>query len=144
MKRNQQAMNFFFKKHFRTSFLFSVFMEMGILFFSLVKMFQGKPKPKLSPENFILVSEDEVLREKLENQWRKLVKRQDVAKMFSKNENAEIIFDQNFLDFKAIIQAFEANKNMNFTFKIIPESSDFVIGSNSSFDRGEVVEISGI
>jgi hypothetical protein len=144
MKRFREAMNFFYKKHFRVSFLFSVFMEMGILFFSLVKMLQGKPKPMSKPKKYILVSENEVLREKLENQKGTLVERHDISKSFTKNENAEIIFDQNFLDFKTIIQAFEANKNKNFTFKIIPELSDFVIGSDSSFDRGEVINIKDI
>jgi GT2 family glycosyltransferase len=141
MKRFQEAMNFFYKKHFRVSFLFSVFMKTGIVFFSMVKMLQGKPKPKSSPEKYILVSEDEVLREKLEKKWRTIVERQQITKSFAKNINTEIVFDQNHLDFKAIIQTFETNKNKNFTFKIIPQSSDFVIGSNSSFDRGEVVNI---
>jgi GT2 family glycosyltransferase len=141
MKRFQEAMNFFYKKHFRVSILFSVFMKIGIVFFSMVKKFQGKPKPKSNPKIYILVSEDEVLREKFENKWRTLVERQDITKSFAKNANTEIIFDQNHLDFKTIIQAFETNKNKNFTFKIIPESSDFVIGSDSSFDRGEVIKI---
>lgn len=141
MKRFQEAMNFFYKKHFRVSFLFSVFMKTGIVFFSMVKMLQGKSKPKSSPEKYILVSEDEVLREKLEKKWRTIVERQQITKSFAKNINTEIVFDQNHLDFKAIIQTFETNKNKNFTFKIIPQSSDFVIGSNSSFDRGEVVNI---
>lgn len=141
MKRNQQAMNFFFKKHFRISFFFTVFMKMGIVFFSIVKLFQGKPKPKSNPEKYILVSNDENLREKLENQLGKSVKRQDISPSLSKSLRTEIIFDQNYLKFKSIIQAFEANKNKNITFKILPKSADFLIGSNSSFDRGEVVRI---
>ena len=141
MKRNQEAMNFFYKKHFRVSLLFSLFMEMGIVFFSLVKMFQGKPKPKTFPENYCLVSTDEILRNKLENQFKKPVKLQDISKSFIKNATTEIIFDQNQLDFKTIIHALEANKNKGFTFKIIPKLSRFMLGSNSSFDRGELVEI---
>ncbi len=142
MKRNQQAMNFFFKKHFRVSFFFTVFMKMGIVFFSVVKLFQWKPKPKLNPENYILTSNDEILREKLEIQLGKNVEIQDVSQLFIKNANTEIIFDQNQLYFKTIINALEENKNKGFTFKIIPKSSPFMLGSNSSFDRGEVVEIS--
>jgi len=139
MKRFQEAMNFFYKKHFQVSFFFSIFMKIGIVFFSFVKLFQGKPKPKSIPDSYILISEDEILREKLENQMGKLVIRQEVTKSFSENPTAEIIFDQNLLDFKSIIEAFEVNKNKRYTFKILPKSSDFVIGSNSSFDRGEVV-----
>lgn len=142
MKRFQQAMNFFYKKHFRVSFLFSVFMKMGIVFFSLVKMFQGKPKPKSKPKKYILVSDDEILRKKIENQFNKSVKLQEINQSFSNKSTTEIIFDRNFVDFKAIIKAFEKNKNNGFTFKIHPESSDFLIGSNSSFDRGEVIKIS--
>lgn len=141
MNRFQEAMNFFYKKHFRVSFLFSVFMKMGIVFFSMVKKFQGKPKPKSRPEKYILVSEDEILREKLEKKWQTIVERQNITKSFAKNAKIEIIFDQNQLDFKTIIQTFEANKNKNFSFKIHPESSDYVIGSDSSFDRGEVIKI---
>ncbi|MBF2707560.1 glycosyltransferase family 2 protein [Flavobacterium soyangense] len=141
MKRNQQAMNFFYKKHFRVSFLFSVFMKMGIVFFSMVKMFQGKPKRKPNPEKYILVSDNEILREKLGNHFKKLVELQNITQSFSGESTAEIIFDQNYLDFKTIINAFEANKNMGYTFKILSKSSDFVTGSNSSFDRGEVINI---
>jgi GT2 family glycosyltransferase len=141
MKRFQEAMNFFYKKHFRVSFFFSVFMELGIVFFSLVKKMQGKPKSKSKPCYFILVSDDEVLREKLENKSGKLVKRQNSAKSIAKNTDTEVVFDQNYLSFKAIIQALERNNNSDFTFKIIPESSDYLIGSNSSFDRGEIINI---
>jgi len=142
MKRNQQAMNFFFKKHFRISFMFSFFMEIGIVFFSIVKMFKGKPLAKTFPENYCLVSNDEIFKEKLENQLNKTVVRQLSSQTFSENTTTEIIFDQNYLNFKTIIEAFEANKGKQITYKIHPESSDYLVGSNSSFDRGEVVKIS--
>lgn len=141
MKRFREAMNFFYKKHFRVSLLFSVFMEMGIVFFSFVKMFQGKPKPKWSPEKYILVSFNEMLVEKLEKQFNQKVELQKTAQLFSKTTRTEIIYDQNYLDFKTIIQTLETDKKHGFTFKILPKSSDFLIGSNSSFDRGEIVKI---
>jgi len=145
MRRFQEAMNFFYKKHFQVSFFFSVFMKIGIVFFSMIKMFQGKPKPKSKPNKYILISTQnpsgELLREKLENQLKKLVVREDFTQSFSKNIAIEIIFDQNYLSFKTIIDAFEAQRDKQMTYKIYPESSDFMIGSNSSFDRGEVIKI---
>lgn len=141
MKRFREAMNFFYKKHFRVSVLFSVFMEMGIIFFSFVKMFQGKPKPKLAPDHYILVSDDEILREKLEKQFDKKVVLHKTGQSFSKKPRTEIIFDQDYINYNAIIQALEFNKNNYFTFKILPKSANFIIGSNSSFDRGEVVKL---
>ena len=139
MKRFQEAMNFFYKKHFKVSFFFSVFMKIGILFLSFVKMFQGTPKQKINPENYILVSQDELLREELQNKLRNPIQLQKASQLVFENENSEIIFDQNHTSFKAIIAAFETNKNKGFSFKILPKSSRFLIGSNSSFDRGEVI-----
>jgi GT2 family glycosyltransferase len=141
MKRNQEAMNFFFKKHFRVSFFFTLFMKIGIVFFSIVKLFQWKPTPKLSPVNYILVSDNEILREQLENHLEKKVEIQNNVS-FSARIGTEIIYDQNHLDFKTIIQSLEKNRNKGFTFKIIPKSSRFMLGSNSSFDRGEIIPIS--
>jgi GT2 family glycosyltransferase len=140
MKRFQEAMNFFYKKHFRASMLFSFFMKMGIVFFSLVKTVQGKSTPNFMPENYMLISEDLELREKIENQFGKPVKLQKLSDTLLENQNSEVIFDQNYLDFKSIIQALEANKNKGFTFKIHPKLTDFMIGSNSSFDRGKIIK----
>jgi GT2 family glycosyltransferase len=139
MKRFQEAMNFFYKKHFKVSFFFSVFMKMGILFFSFVKMFQGKSKQKRNPQNYILVSQDEFLKDVLENKLKNPIQLQKSAQFVFENKNSEVIFDQNFNSFKTIIDAFETNKNKGLSFKILPKSSRFLIGSNSSFDRGEVI-----
>jgi GT2 family glycosyltransferase len=152
MKRFQEAMKFFYKKHFKVSVFFSLFMKIGIVFFSLVKMFQGKPKQKNESENYILISSPdasgEILRAKLENQFKKPVQLQNyslefggLSQSFSQNIKTEIIFDNNYIDFKTIIHTLETIKKQGFTFKILPQSSDFIIGSNSSFDRGEVVQI---
>lgn len=143
MKRFQEAMSFFYQKHFKKSIFFSVFMKLGIIFFSFVKMFQGKPKQKKEIKSYILISQSEALREKLERKLHKPVqlqwKRADITQSFSHKENVEIIFDNHFLDFVSIIQFLEANKSKGFTFKILPQSTDFIIGSNSSNDRGEAI-----
>jgi GT2 family glycosyltransferase len=139
MKRFQEAMNFFYKKHFKVSVFFSVFMKIGIVLFSFIKKFQGKTISKVFPENYILISDNENLRQKLENQFKKPVDILEVTKSISLKSNCEIIFDNNYIDFKTIIELLETNKNRNFTFKILPKASDFLIGSNSSNDRGEVL-----
>ncbi len=139
MKHFQQAMNFFYKKHFNGSLFFLIFMKIGIVIFSFAKMFQGASKPKVVPENYILVSDDNLLKEKIEILFNKPIQLRQITQSFSENKNQEIIFDNNYLDFKAIIQSLELNKNKKITFKIIPKHADFMIGSNTSFDRGEVV-----
>ncbi len=145
MKRFQEAMNFFYKKHFKISFFFSIFMKIGIIIFSFIKKFQGKSKPKVVPENYILISDNENLKQKLENQFQKpveiVLQNSIMTKSISKKNNYEIIFDNNYVDFKTIIKSLETNKNNNFTFKILPKKSNFLIGSNSSNDRGDVIQI---
>ncbi|MDI1317243.1 glycosyltransferase family 2 protein [Flavobacterium sp.] len=148
MKRFQEAMNFFYKKHFNVSFFFSLFMKIGILFFSFVKMFQGNVKPKPSPDKYLFVSDTESIREKLENKLQKNTERillengkAVFSQSFSENRNVEVILDTNYLKFKDAIAFFETNKNKSFTFKLLPMQSNFIIGSNSSNDRGEVITI---
>ena len=141
MKRFQEAMNFFYKKHFKISNFFTVFMKIGIVLFSLVKKVQGHSKPISNPESYILISEDENLKEKLEKHLKMEVMLHDIRYLSEENFKSEIIFDQNYLDFKTIIKAFQTYKKDNCTYKILPKSTDFLIGSNSSFDRGEVIKI---
>ncbi len=141
MKRFQEAMRFFYKKHFKISVFFSVFMKIGIIFFSFIKMFQGKRKERLISKKYILISENENLRQKLENQFQKPVKMKRITQSFSENKNIEIIFDNNYINFKTIIQTMQKAKTNKFTFKILPKNTNFIIGSNSSNDRGEVILI---
>ena len=144
MKHFREFMNFFYQKHFKRSLFFNQMARFGAFYFSFVKFFQGKSKPKLKPTQYLLISNNENLRKQLEIQLKKPVKLQDIAQSFSHNQPTEIIFDQNNMDFKTIIHAFETLKSKNVTFKIIPKTTDFLIGSNSSFDRGEVIIISDL
>ncbi len=137
MKRFQEAMNFFYKKHFKGSIFFSVFMKIGIVFFSLLKMIQGKSEVKSNPEQFFFISENEEIKQKIEAKLQKKVQLASVNGTFARS--SEIILDANYASFKEIISFIEKNKNKSFTFKILPPNSHFIIGSNSSNDRGEVI-----
>lgn len=141
MKRFQEAMNFFYKKHFQVSVFFSLFMKMGIFLFSLSKKLQGKPIAKSEIESYILFSDDEILRNKLQIQFGKQVHFYDKFSKLPNNKFIEIIFDNNQLDFYSIINKMEILKQSNVSFKILPKSCQFLIGSNSSLDRGEIIQL---
>ena len=137
MKRFQEAMNFFYKKHFKVSVFFSIFMKIGIVFFSFVKMFQGKVKEKGLPENYILVSESSTKPELIHQLEKKLnIKFTD---SIIEGSRTEFIIDLNSVSFQQAIHFMETNKKKNQTFKLLPPNSNFIIGSNSSNDRGEVI-----
>jgi len=160
MKRFQEAMNFFYKKHFNPrsrgfgtgSVLFSLFMKLGIVFFSLVKMFQGKPFRncgiKTNPKAYFLYSANEKLVEKLRLVLQNKVLFHDlktekmVISSFVKSKvGAEVILDNEFITFKECIEILKYSRNKGFTFKIIPKNANFLIGSNNSNERGEITEI---
>ena len=92
MKRFQEAMNFFYKKHFKVSVFFSLFMKTGILFFSFIKMFQGKQKTRFLPEKYVLISNNETLREKLEFQLKsEVIFQKNNVQNYTKFRKAQII-----------------------------------------------------
>lgn len=55
----------------------------------------------------------------------------------------EIVLDNNFVSFKQCISFMESNKNRGLTFKILPKNTAFLIGSDSSNERGSFVKIEG-
>ena len=147
MKHFREAMQFFYRKHFRSSIIFDVFMKIGAFFFALIKKNQSKLKP-LKAEEYVLFSKNEKLKNKLENLFHKKVHWQSQIEgntLFSHSilnkTQTEIIFDNTDLSFKEIISFLEANKNQGFTFKIIPKNTFFMIGSNNSNDKGTVIKI---
>jgi GT2 family glycosyltransferase len=148
MKHFRDFLNFFYTKHFKQSLFFNMMARLGAFCFSMVKLFQGKPKPKRLPNRYILLSDNESIREKLANRLQKNIERADLengkivfSQTFSEKKNAEVILDTNYLSFKTSIHFFEINKSNSFTFKLLPMQSNFIIGSNNSNDRGEVVNI---
>jgi hypothetical protein len=148
MKRFQEAMNFFYKKHFQVSFFFSFFMKIGIVFFSIVKRMQGKALPKQAPENYILITDSETVQNKLTQKLQKKISSLPLengkivfSQSISKGGLTEIIVDTKAVSFKETIAFLEQNNNNSFTFKVLPIGSEFILGSNSSNDRGEVINL---
>jgi GT2 family glycosyltransferase len=148
MKRFQDAMSFFYKKHFKISTLFSFFMKAGIVFFSLAKMFQGKPGIKSVPKLYQLYSANEKLADQLHLILQKKVLFHDlktekmvISYSVKSDIGTEVVLDNEFIPFKECIAILESSRNKGITFKIIPKSAKFLIGSNNSNQRGEIIEI---
>lgn len=147
MKRFRDAMQFFYKKHYKSSSLFDFFIKIGALFFALIKKNQANSK-SIEIHDYILISEDENWKNKLKKQLNKKLiweTKLDSNALFShrnkSKKQTEFIIDNNSFSFKAIISFLEEHKNQGFTFKIIPKNSLFMIGSNNSNDKGIVVKI---
>jgi GT2 family glycosyltransferase len=137
MKRFQEAMQFFYKKHFKKSVVFDFFMRIGAMVFSLIKKNQSK-EVKREIDEYIIFSKDSL--------QLNLNKKQTILNDFSQfkndlNASIEIIFDTNSFSFKEIIEFMNCNKSKNLTFKNYISKSNFIIGSNNSIDRGEIITL---
>jgi GT2 family glycosyltransferase len=148
MKRFQEAMDFFYRKHFKTPFLFSGFMKIGIVFFSLIKRIQGRVQAKSVPENYLLLSSSLTLAKIIAVAVQKKVDFLDLKtekkvnlSSISRRNGTQIILDNEFVSFKECINIHERYRNKGITFRIMPKNTNFIIGSDSSNDRGEVVKI---
>lgn len=135
MKRFREAMQFFYKKHFKKSWFFDVMMQVGSFVFSILKMNQQKNEVRIIDE-YIVFSRDGI--------DLKLSKKITYLSDFNQFENQvqkniEIIFDTNTFNFSEIITFMQLNKSKNLSFKNYISSSNYLIGSNNSNDRGQII-----
>ncbi|MFD2908141.1 glycosyltransferase family 2 protein [Flavobacterium ardleyense] len=134
MKRFREAMQFFYKKHFKKSWFFDVMMQVGSFVFSLVKKSQQKQEIRSISEYIVLSRRNFQL--KLDQKTTYL----SDFNQFVNNpkENIEIIFDTTTISFCEIITFMQSNTNKNISFKNYIASSNYLIGSNNSNDRGQI------
>lgn len=134
-KRFYGAMQIFYKKHFKKNLLFDVFVWGGI---QLVYFFRKKPVGKLKQvAHYVFISDNK--NSALEDALKRDVLLQDkVSNSYEKN--TEVILDANFLSYKALIGIMERGvNNKKLTYKILPNDSRFILGSDNAISRGEVV-----
>ena len=143
LNRFREAMNFFYKKHFKFNYVFDWVLRLGISFFSIQKLVTLRRFEKMAnkPSGFFYVgnSTEAVasLQKALPGKLSMLSL--EKLKLISHGNNTEIILDANSLTFNQIIECMAALKNAGFTFKILPKNSTFIVGSNYAAARGEIV-----
>jgi GT2 family glycosyltransferase len=151
-KRFQESMNFFYKKHLTSnglgSVFFAAFMKMGIVFFFFTRKLKHQRQQKIVPTAYRLYSCSEKLQNKLILLLQKKVillnfntEKGVISSIVTNNQSTEIILDNEFISFKECISFLEFASNNGFTFKIKPKNAYFLIGSNTSNNRGEVIKI---
>ncbi len=128
------AMQLFYKKHFKSNILFDTFVSLGI---KIAYFFRNEKNVEPNKVNkYILVSN--TINVKLKQVLSKEVVLKKDVKNIEKGD--EIIFDTNVISFKETIKQF-SNREINklVTYKILPKNSNYIIGSNSSSSQGESI-----
>ena len=135
MKRFREAMQFFYKKHFKKSWFFDVMMQVGSFVFSLLKKNQQKNEVRIIDEYIVFSRENFEL-----NLSKKATYLADFNQFVNQpQKNIEIIFDTTTFSFAEIITFMQLNKSKNLSFKNYISSSNYLIGSNNSNDRGQII-----
>ena len=133
-KRFSEAMQFFYKKHFKKSFFFDVMMQFGSLVFALLKKSQQKERA-VKMDSYVMFT-----KKNLDLQLGKPICYLTSTELFkgADGKPVEIIFDTDDFSNQEIINFMQLNKSKKYTYRNYIASSNFIIGSNSSNDRGEV------
>lgn len=145
MKRFQEAMMFFYQKHYKKSVIFYFFMKIGAYLFVKNKVkLKNKPLKKIS--YYILLTKNPALGSLIENRNVKDVKIVNTIQSLKSETNIEkrkkqieIIFDVNSFTFSEIFSVMKDLSEKSYTFKMLANNQKFIIGSDSSDGSGEVV-----
>lgn len=136
------AMDIFYKKHFKTNVFFNFIVKSGIFF-------AKKSKSKRVHKNIIEESSDKttyVLTENLQLLKNISEKLDGSIKTTSKSifsdhvvKNSNIIFDTNYMSYSQIFMVMRSLANKGNSFRICPPSSQFILGSDQSDEKGSVL-----
>ncbi|WP_378177023.1 glycosyltransferase family 2 protein [Aquimarina sp. SS2-1] len=140
IKRFYGAMRLFYDKHFKSNWFLDLMVSTGIRLTSVVQSFKNHQREKQTVNQYYLISENEALRDKLIQVLQKEV--QLISLESIKNlgyTNNELIFDNEILSFGEIIKAMQQLRMSNTTFKIKPAGCDYILGSDFSDGKGEVI-----
>ncbi|MGY0391978.1 glycosyltransferase family 2 protein [Bizionia sp. KMM 8389] len=132
-KRFYGAMQIFYKKHFQSNALFNEVVWLGI---------RGAYMMRTVPADVVSQSQSYVIQTTASSHILESVLKKPVtlsADVTNIKPFTEIIFDANSMTYKAIFQQISRFKTVEgVSFKILPNMSNFIIGSNSSQNRGEI------
>jgi len=138
-KRFYGAMQLFYQKHFKTNPLLSLAVVSGLQLAKLRASFSTNNSEKpIEYQQIFWVSKTEDIPEikGLTMQWR------NPEKIISKKyKNTLLVFDAKTMAYKEIFSIMEAQKKGQNYFRIKPGDFNFIIGSDSSIGKGDVIKI---
>ncbi|NNE30771.1 MAG: glycosyltransferase family 2 protein [Winogradskyella sp.] len=135
-KRFYGAMQIFYKKHFKKNPLFSIMVWLGI---KLAYVFRSSStiKPLFIKHTYVISKHID------KNLQAKLNEPIYLQNLFLReiSNNSKVVYDLNHLKYEAIIDDMKSKSNpRNIVFRLLPKNSNFIIGSDSAINRGEVIQ----
>ncbi len=145
IKRFYGAMRIFYKKHFRSGGVFKSLVFVGVALAQFANSFRtsSELKNQNRPEMYYLLSDNIGFLKIMADSY------VETLKSISKSSvtdggiyNSLLIFDANYISYKQIFKTMEALRDKGNTFRIRPVECDFILGSDSSNAKGEIVDLS--
>lgn len=135
------AMRMFYKKHFKSNWFFDVFVSVGITLTPIVKSLKKKDINKRKIQHYYLISDSQELKKQLQLKLNSTIELTTIELLQDLGDkNIEIIFDNNLISYKQIICQMLNLQSENVTFKIKPKNCNYILGSNLSDGKGEVIQ----
>lgn len=138
MKRFQEAMQFFYGKHFKKSIVFDYIMHFGSIIFSFFK--------KTQQQNRAVTIDEYVVFSRNVNFQIPIAEDKKIGYLTDFNlfapdskKKIEVIFDTTTFSFKEISSFMHSKATKHITFKNYIATSNYCIGSNDANNRGEVL-----
>lgn len=127
------AMKLFYNKHFKSSVIINSLVFIGV---NLVPLFKKEHKQELKQyQKSGLFYNDSIMQIA-----KKIPKPVEViSDVNSISANTLVILDTTVLTFKAIISILKANSDTSVGFRLWPKPSCFILGSDNSVGKGEVI-----
>ncbi len=147
LKHFYEAMKIFYRKHFKLNVLYDMMMSLGIRFWYLMKYINLHKLSGTSKKvtNFIYVGDNKETFQKLQNHYTKhtgkLQSLEEIKQKSSPKDDYTIIFDNNSVKNLDIIEYMSKNKSLNLVYRFIPKNTTFIIGSDCSVGRGNLVNL---
>ncbi|MEN8186285.1 MAG: glycosyltransferase family 2 protein [Bacteroidota bacterium] len=143
LKNFYGAMHIFYKKHFKINHFYNIISKIALnslIFLKKNGLEEKSTSENISTDNILIISNDIQILKAI-----KEVKKLQNIKLFEglteiDKKTDTVIFDNNFLNNKEILNQFQDKKLQNISKRIIPKNSNFYIGSDTAISRGEVVE----
>lgn len=128
------AMQIFYKKHFKSHLVFNIMVWFGSRFSNVFVRIPKRVPKKVN--GYVALSGCKNFAEKLPFIAEV---RDDLTNVLADHE---VIFDGNTIDYTTIIELMgDADKTKAVTFRILPKGSRFMLGSDSSEQLGEIVQL---
>lgn len=140
-----KAMKIFYKKYFKRNYLYNFIMSAGMQCWFLLKYLSMKNGVDVieSTSKVLCFGGNQQLLNSLGGKYElineDIVTGFEEVKQLLKSKNVDaLIFDNSTISFKKITSYFEELKNEDVLLKIHPHNTNFIIGSSSSINKGQV------